>query len=215
MRGLPVSFTKAFIAKVSGMKRHSVNTAGTVMHAGRRVRGFTLIELIMTMTVAAILLAIGVPSFLYVTSSNRATSEINGLLGDLQFARGEAIKEGQTVTICSSTDGATCAGTTAWNNGWIVFSDTGLIGTVDGTDYVLKMQRTFSGTDALTSDNAITTVTFTREGFTSSLPTGGMTFTLHTSPVNTNYTRCLSATIVGAISTQIYGVTTAEGVPCT
>jgi len=176
--------------------------------------GFTLIELMMTITVAAILLAIGVPSFKYVTSANRASGEINGLLGDMQFARGEAIKEGQTVTICAANAAGTqCSGSTFWNTGWLVFSDTGVIGTIDGTDYVLKMQKPFSSTDTLTADHGITGVTFSREGFTASLP-GAVTFTLHTVPVNAAYTRCLSATIVGALSTQTGGKITAENNPC-
>jgi type IV fimbrial biogenesis protein FimT len=180
----------------------------------QRGSGFTLIELMMTLTIAAILLAIGVPSFQYVTRANRAASEINALLGDMQFARGEAIKEGQTVTICAANAAGTqCAGTTAWNSGWIVFSDTGVIGTVDGTDAILKVQKTFSSTDNLTADNGISAVTFSREGFTASLP-GPVTFKLTTTPVNAAYTRCLSATIVGALSTQIGGKLTAEGAAC-
>jgi type IV fimbrial biogenesis protein FimT len=177
--------------------------------------GFTLVELMMTITVAAILLAIGVPSFRYVTSANRAASEINALLGDMQFARGEAIKEGQTVTICAANAAGTqCAGTTAWNSGWIVFSDTGVVGTVDGTDAILKIQKTFSSADVLNADNGITGVTFSREGFTASLP-GPVVFRLQTTPVNVAYTRCLSATIVGALSTQIGGQLTAEPfTPC-
>jgi type IV fimbrial biogenesis protein FimT len=176
--------------------------------------GFTLIELLMTITVAAILLAIGVPSFRYVTSANRAASEINALLGDMQFARGEAIKQGQNVTICAANAAGTqCAATTAWNSGWIVFSDTGVAGTVDGTDVILKIQKTFSSTDVLNADNGITGVTFSREGFTSSLP-GPVIFRLQTNPVNADYTRCLSATIVGALSTQIGGKVTAEGPLC-
>ena len=173
--------------------------------------GFTLIELIMTITVGAILLAIGVPSFRYVTSANRAASEINGLLGDMQFARGEAIKEGQTVTICAALNGAPpCLGTTAWQNGWIVFSDVAGNGVFAGPpDVLLKMQKTFSSTDVLNADNGITSVTFSREGFTSSLP-GPVIFRLQTTPVVTAYTRCLSATIVGALSTQIGGQNTAE-----
>jgi type IV fimbrial biogenesis protein FimT len=175
--------------------------------------GFTLLELMMTVAIAAILLTIGVPSFRYVTKANRASAEINGLLGDMQFARGEAVRRGQPVSICVSTDGLTCTGTPSWNNGWIVFSDSAPLATVNGADEILKMQPTFSGTDTLTADNAITAVTFSREGFTASLP-GPVTFTLHDSTVNANFTRCLSATIVGALSTQIGGKITAEGNAC-
>jgi type IV fimbrial biogenesis protein FimT len=192
----------------------SMTNAGYPAANRRRRSGFTLIELIMTITVGAILLAIGVPSFKYVTSANRASSEINALLGDMQFARGEAIKEGVTVTICAAANGAPpCLGTTAWQSGWIVFSDFAGTGVFGGTDVLLKMQKTFSSTDVLNADNGITSVTFSREGFTSSLP-GPVIFRLQTNPVNANYTRCLSATIVGALSTQIDGQITAEGPAC-
>jgi type IV fimbrial biogenesis protein FimT len=192
----------------------SVTNVGYSAADRRRRSGFTLIELIMTITVAAILLAIGVPSFKYVTSANRASSEINALLGDMQFARGEAIKEGQTITICAAANGVPpCLGTTAWQTGWIVFSDVAGNGVFGGTDVQLKMQKTFSSTDTLTADNGITSVTFSREGFTSSLP-GPVIFRLQTNPVDANYTRCLSATIVGALSTQIDNQVTAEGPPC-
>jgi type IV fimbrial biogenesis protein FimT len=209
-----VSFTKASSSKVIAMTLFSVTKASYSMANGRARSGFTLIEMMVTITVAAILLTIGIPSFQYVTSSNRASSEINGLLGDMQFARGEAIREGQTVTICAAVNGAPpCLGTTAWENGWIVFSDVGVPGVFGGNDVLLKIQKTFSNTDTLTADNGINSVTFSREGFTSTLP-GAVIFRLQTTPVNVNFTRCLSATIVGALSTQIGGQITAEGPLC-
>jgi type IV fimbrial biogenesis protein FimT len=209
-----VSFTKASSSKVITMILFSVTNAGYSAAGGHARSGFTLIELIMTITVAGILLAIGVPAFQYVTSANRASGEINGLLGDMQFARGEAIKEGQTITICAAANGAPpCLGTTAWQNGWIVFSDVGAPGVFGGNDVLLKMQKTFANTDTLAADNGITSVTFSREGFTSSLP-GPVIFRLQTTPVSVNFTRCLSATIVGALSTQIGGQITAEGPLC-
>jgi type IV fimbrial biogenesis protein FimT len=189
----------------------SINARSTAPR--QRQAGFTLIELLITITIMGILLAIGVPSFRFVTSANRASSEINRLLGDMQFARGEAIKEGQTVTICVSTSGTACTGSTSWAGGWIVFSDAIPIGTIEGNDAILKIQPKLSGTDTLTADKAITAITFSREGFTASLP-GPVTFTLKTSPVDASYTRCLSATIVGALSTQIGGKNTAENKPC-
>jgi type IV fimbrial biogenesis protein FimT len=171
--------------------------------------GFTLIELITVSTIVAILLAIGVPSFRYVTQANRSTSEINGLLGDMQFARAEAIREGQTVTVCPTTDQASCSGTTTWDTGWLVYSDTGVAPTPAS---ILKIQKGFSA-DKLQSDNGITAVTFSREGFAFGLPKP-ITFTLHDSTANAQYTRCLSLTIVGALSTQIGGANTVEGKPC-
>jgi type IV fimbrial biogenesis protein FimT len=171
--------------------------------------GFTLIELLVTITVVGILMAIAVPSFRYVTTANRASSEINALLGDMQMARGEAMKEGQFVTICSSVDGATCAGSTAWNVGWIVFSDAPPLGTLQPGDTIVKIQRPFSSTDTLDSDHGITALTFNREGIAWNLGQG-FTFTLQDSTANAQYTRCLSGTLVGALSTQMGGKPTLE-----
>jgi type IV fimbrial biogenesis protein FimT len=97
-----------------------------------------------------------------------------------------------------------------------VFVDTGVIGTIDGTDTVLRIQKQFANQEALQIDNAIKVVTFNREGFVTGVPLGG-TFTLHDSTSNptAQYTRCLSFTIVGALSTQQAGANTAEGAPCT
>jgi type IV fimbrial biogenesis protein FimT len=180
--------------------------------------GFSLLETLIVIAIVAILLALGVPSFKYVTQSNRATSEINGMLGALQLARAEAIKEGQSVSVCPSLDGATCVvGSTDWETGWIIFSDSLPYGTVNGTDFVVRVQRGFTSTDTLTSDHNISIITFSREGFAMNLGTP-VTFTLHNPPgpalPNPTFTRCLSLTIVGALSTQIANGQTAENAPC-
>jgi type IV fimbrial biogenesis protein FimT len=168
--------------------------------------GFTMIELIVVTSIVGILLAIGAPSYRYVTTANRVASEVNGLVGDLQFARAESIKQGLTVSVCSSTDGATCSGSSTWTNGWIVFTDVGTVGTVDAaTDVVLRVQGKLPSNDSLAADNTINTVTFNREGFARNLP-GTVNITLHDSTSTPSYTRCVSITIVGALSTLHSGV---------
>ncbi len=77
----------------------------------KRCTGFTLFELIVVVTIVGILTAVGTPTFKYVTASNRVASEVNSLLGDMQFARSQAVKAGQPVTICTSTNGTACAAT--------------------------------------------------------------------------------------------------------
>src|SRR3974390_491891 len=96
------------------------------------MKGFSLIELLTVVGVAAILLTIAAPSYRYITNSYRVSGEVNGLLGDLEFARVEAIKEGLTVPACVSSDGASCdTGSTTWQEGWIVFQDGNNNQTVD------------------------------------------------------------------------------------
>src|SRR6185312_15885064 len=80
--------------------------------------GCTMTELLVTMGIAAMLMAIGVPSYRYVTYSNRVSPEINSLLGDMQYARSEAVKDGQAVSLCpASSNYSSCSTTSSWQSG--------------------------------------------------------------------------------------------------
>ena len=161
------------------------------------------------MGIVGILMAIAIPSFNYITSANRIAAEVNGLLGDLQFARAEAIKEGQTVTACVSANGTSCT-TGAWSQGWIVFSDANGNGVVDGSDYVLRKQPTFAGTDTFTSNNGVSYVTFNRIGFAATATVAGNTLStrlsLHAATPSSGSTRCMSIYTSGLIIITPYGV---------
>jgi type IV fimbrial biogenesis protein FimT len=175
-----------------------------------RQSGVTMVELIITMTIAGILLAMGVSGYKYVTKSNRASSEINALLGDMQFARYEAVKEGLPVTVCPAAASATaCSVTTTWSGGWIVLSNA-LSGTT-GTANVLRRQLPFSSfnsTDTLTS--GASSVIFNREGFSPSLGAVA-TFTLHDSASTVSYTRCLMIGPSGVMQTGLASAMYASG----
>lgn len=82
------------------------------------LRGFTLVELMVTLAVAAVLIAIAAPSFNEVTTGSKLRSQAQDLAAGALLARSEAIKRNQEVTLCSSSDGTTCSGT--WSNGWVV-----------------------------------------------------------------------------------------------
>jgi type IV fimbrial biogenesis protein FimT len=156
-----------------------------------RERGFTLIELMIALLVGGVLFALAIPSFKYVTASNRISGEINGLLGDLQFARYQAIKEGLTVSVCAASAGTvTCptgtsaTASTSWAIGWIV---------VDQRGVVLRNQQAFAGStpDSLTGTAS---VSFNRDGFA---PGSSASFALHDPPTNVNHTRCIVVTTSG------------------
>jgi len=180
-----------------------------------------MVELAIVMTIVAILMAISIPSYKYVTNSNRIAAEINGLLGDMQYARAEAIKEGQTVTVCVSSNSATaaptCTGGTSWQNGWIVFADVnGDQQFTAATDTVLRVQAPFTSTDTFVANNALSAVTFNREGFATggTKPVApGTLIELHAVPLNNDSTRCLSVTQVGLMTVQTYNVIN-NGVTC-
>jgi type IV fimbrial biogenesis protein FimT len=82
--------------------------------------GFTLIELMITLSVLAILLGLAAPSISDALLSNKLSGYANNLAGSALVARSEAIKRNAVMTLCVSTDGTTCAAAGGWEQGWIV-----------------------------------------------------------------------------------------------
>ncbi len=92
-------------------------------HMPTRSRGFSLVELMITIAVIAILTVIAVPSFRDAIHRNQVSSASNALLGSLAYARAEAINRGQLVSMCPGSQAAGCtASATAYEPGWIVYT---------------------------------------------------------------------------------------------
>lgn len=96
-------------------------------------QGFTLIELMVTLTVAAIVIGLAAPSFNGLIQRSRSTGEFNRFLGDIVFARSEAVKRSQAVVMCPTIDQSSCSGTN-WDGGWLAFVDLDNDQTVDLAD---------------------------------------------------------------------------------
>lgn len=105
--------------------------------------GLTLVELMVTMTIVAIMAAFAAPNlelFIRTASVRAATTE---LASALNFARSEAIKRGRSVTVCKSADiqatTVACSTTASWNQGWLIFIDVDRDGVVDTGEAAIRV----------------------------------------------------------------------------
>lgn len=97
--------------------------AGVAIQAARprSSRGFSLVEVMVTLTIAAILVSIGLPAMRTMVQNDRQWTQTSTLVMGLNAARSEARKEDVAVTICPSVDALTCSGA-SWAQGWVVIS---------------------------------------------------------------------------------------------
>ncbi len=112
----------------------------------RNTQGFTLVELLVTLAVAAIVLAWGVPSFIDFVKNNRLVGYANEFVAATHLARSEAIKHRRYGYICPSSSYAsttpTCDATTDWSNGWVVWVDDDADNAIDASE-VLRVMEPF------------------------------------------------------------------------
>jgi len=147
------------------------------MNTSQRYSGFTLIELMITVSVAAILLSVAAPSFRDTVVRNRLTTATNEFMATINYARSEAIKSGKSVTICKSSSGTGCTTTDSeWENGWIAFLDDNANGTLNTGETLLRVW--------------------------SAMPTG---YTLRTN--STNFTNFMRYSPLGAVANNSVGGT--------
>ncbi|MGH8501581.1 MAG: GspH/FimT family pseudopilin [Gammaproteobacteria bacterium] len=135
--------------------------------------GFTLIELMVTVAVAAILVTVAVPSFQTMIESNGLTSQVNQFITALNGARSEAVKRGKQITLCKSADGNGCGGSTiGYEAGWIVFVDDNQDGVRQTTEELLRFSGALKQSYTLReSNNFVTRISFKPSGEANSLGT--------------------------------------------
>ena len=110
-------------------------------------KGFTLIEMMVTVAVLAIILGIGVPSFQGLIERNRVSTATDKLFSALTTARSEAIRLGQDVRVTQATGG--------WRNGWTIASPT----------TTLRVENALPGNVAISEAGAATQVVFSVNGW--------------------------------------------------
>ena len=168
----------------------------------RKQQGLTLIEQMVTLAVAIILVAVGMPLFSGIVANNRAVAQTNSMVSALNLARSEAVRRGTPVAVCASTTPlptatpACATSSPVWTNGWFVFADDDDDGVVDSGETLLRMW------DALSANATVTAtgnewVTFDNAGAAD----GMHTLQLGQSDATGTANRCVTITGPGNIRT--------------
>ncbi|MHB8473215.1 MAG: GspH/FimT family pseudopilin [Gammaproteobacteria bacterium] len=158
----------------------------------RHQSGFTLIELVVTISVAAILMALAVPSFRSTIQNNRVTGQANEFITSLTMARSEAVKRGRNAYVCISSDGATCKGTN-WAVGWLIWVSGNTAGTWDATETTLRVHEALPTGSTLTEAGGAASVQFNPDGSAGA----AVTFTLSAAGCTGNQRRTISVSATG------------------
>jgi type IV fimbrial biogenesis protein FimT len=106
-----------------------------------KARGFTLLELMVTLTVVAILGIIAVPNFHTFMLNQRRDSVVDALTASLQYARNQALNLNEKTTLCAGQPGISCTGG-AWSSGWEVVQLPAGATTVALTSHVIQVAST-------------------------------------------------------------------------
>jgi type IV fimbrial biogenesis protein FimT len=136
----------------------------------RSLAGFTIIELMVTVSIVAILVSFAAPSFVSMVRRNTITTQTNSFITALNLARSEAIRRGSPVTICKSNNQATCLAPAdgSWSDGWIIFNNPADADpdepTVDGDEVVIKAGQPLNSGYTLASGDFQTHVTYSANG---------------------------------------------------
>ena len=164
----------------------------------KKTAGFTLIELMVVVAIAAILLTTALPSFLNMVQNNLITDQTNELVLALNQTRTEAVKNGRTATVCISSNKTACTGTN-WNNGWLVWVDKNNDGTMASSE-IVSVLPTPNPTISITATGSITGLAFTPVG--SKAISGDSVFTLSTANCSGDAKRAITVSNSGRINVQ-------------
>lgn len=133
-----------------------------------RHSGFTLIELMVAIAVAAIILTVGIPSFISTINGARITSATNDFLVELAYARTEAIRRGQRITMCASANAnaanPACNGG-PWTTGWLMFEDLNRNAALDAGETILRRHEALPNNLTIIGNGNVTSfVSYTQSG---------------------------------------------------
>lgn len=134
--------------------------------------GFTLVELLVLLAILGIVTSFAIPSYTGFMTENRLSNQNTSLMLDFIFARGEAATRGKRITVCQSSDGASCSNV-GWGAGRIIFIDNGTTGSIDGNDEILRVSNGIASQDSMTGNTADAYIAYKPNG----IPNNNVTIT--------------------------------------
>ena len=150
----------------------------------QKERGFTLIELMVVLAIAAILVTLAAPSFSRMIKSNSMASGVNTFMSDLRYARSEAVRLGGGVVMCRSDypeaaspacGSGTGTDSKGWISGWIIYQDLNTNGSVDANEPLLRVQARNKLIDSVLESGASSSTKFRFTGTGRLADNGGAT----------------------------------------
>ncbi len=157
-------------------------------------RGFTLIELMIAVSILAVVMLLAIPDFNSMIRNNSIASMNNTLLSALNFARSEAIKRGVSVSVCATQDANFSACGSAWNIGWIVFVNPTAGNAL--ANPALRVDRITDQNATIAASPNVGIATYTSTGFPTTA-TGNVSFTIKSTGCTGDAGRTVTISVTG------------------
>lgn len=128
------------------------------------IHGFTLVELMVTISIMAIIASVALPSYQNMIENTELRTASQAFYGSLVLARSEAVKNNQPVVICKSSNGTSCAGSGNWESGWLIYIDADADSSLDSSEQILESSASLDGPTIRATDSNLHQVVYQADG---------------------------------------------------
>lgn len=163
-----------------------------------KMRGFTLIEILVAIAILAIVMAIAIPDFTSTIQNNTIATISNDLISSINLARSEAVKRNVTVSICATSNSNFTACGNNWNLGWLVFVNPTGGNALSNTAAapLLRIQRINDQSATIATTPTVGILTYSGNGFTAT-GTGNLSITIKATGCTTDSGRRIAISATG------------------